>query len=244
MARTDRQTSAVADSMLVPVRPTERAFEIYPRSTPTANAEGPCRSEGTQRRVLPRPLRRHHPVQSSPQAFAVGMRRKVVKNRSGDCNRRRALSLRRRRTVERVFFPQSLGARRRRAPSTRWPIRSVPKDASHPRPFRRHPPTRSSPSVPAVGMRRKAVEINPSAATAPSSNRSSLVGPKAPHTLTPSAAADSSAPSRAQPTNNTAVLWPERGSIFSYFSAHADGDRRGLTRIGGRHREGVGEGAS
>ena len=33
----------------------------------------------------------------------------------------------------------------------------------------------------------------------------------------------------------------ERGSIFNNFSAHADGERRGLDRIGGQRRKGLGE---
>ena len=37
------------------------------------------------------------------------------------------------------------------------------------------------------------------------------------------------------------MQWPERRSIFSDFSAHADGEHRGLNQIGWRHRKGLGE---
>ena len=37
------------------------------RSMPTANAEDPCRSEGTQRRIPPRPFPCHPPIRSSPR---------------------------------------------------------------------------------------------------------------------------------------------------------------------------------
>ena len=57
-------------------------FFSISRSMPTANADDPCRSEGTSMRVSPRPFRRHPPIRSSRSAFAVGMRRRVVKNRS------------------------------------------------------------------------------------------------------------------------------------------------------------------
>ena len=36
----------------------------------------------------------------------------------------------------------------------------------------------------------------------------------------------------------------QRGSIFTHFSAPADGDRRGLDRIGGQRRKGLGRDAS
>ena len=42
------------------------------RSTPTANAEVLCRSEGTQRCVLPRPCRRYPPIRPGPSVFALG----------------------------------------------------------------------------------------------------------------------------------------------------------------------------
>ena len=45
------------------------------------HAEGQCPSEGTYRRVSPRPFRRHPPIRSSPSVFAVGVRRKAAKNR-------------------------------------------------------------------------------------------------------------------------------------------------------------------
>ena len=38
-----------------------------------------------------------------------------------------------------------------------------------------------------------------------------------------------------------AAARPERGFIFSNFSAHADGERRGLDRIGGYHRKDLGQ---
>ena len=51
------------------------------RSMPTASAEGARRCEGT-RGVPPRPLGCCSPDRSSPTAFAVGMPRKVVENKS------------------------------------------------------------------------------------------------------------------------------------------------------------------
>ena len=52
------------------------SFEMF-HSTPTANADDLCRSEGLLSRVSPRPSRRCPPIRSSPSTFAVGMPRNI-----------------------------------------------------------------------------------------------------------------------------------------------------------------------
>ena len=54
---------------------------ISEKISPTASAKGLCGSEGTSRRVSPRPSQRYPPTRSSPSAFAVGVRRKVARNK-------------------------------------------------------------------------------------------------------------------------------------------------------------------
>ena len=49
------------------------------RSMPTANAEDPCRSQGTKRRVSPRPFRQHPPIRSSPRCSPSACAEKVVR---------------------------------------------------------------------------------------------------------------------------------------------------------------------
>ena len=49
------------------------------RRMPTANAEALCRSERTQRRVSPRPLRRHPPIRSSPRRSPPACAEKLLR---------------------------------------------------------------------------------------------------------------------------------------------------------------------
>ena len=86
--------------------------------------------------------------------------------------------------AERAFFLQHLGACRRRTPRTRADLQG-PKRCVWPRPFRRHPPIRSSP----LGVRRRR------APKRCSKNRSAL-GPSTAPSTTPSRRGSRSGPAR------------------------------------------------
>ena len=60
----------------------------------------------------------------------------------------------------RAFFFQYLGACRRRTPRSRVDL-EAPKDASHPRPFRRYPPIRSGPRCSTSACAEKSSKIDP-----------------------------------------------------------------------------------
>ena len=66
-------------SQLSPPEMCDRAASVFHNhlaSMPTANADGPGPSEGTQRRLPSRPFRCHPRIRRSPRAFAIGMLRK------------------------------------------------------------------------------------------------------------------------------------------------------------------------
>ena len=168
-----------------------------PRSMPTATAEDSCRSEGISMRVSPRPFRCYPLIQFGPSAFAVGMCRQIVKNRSAAesfaARRRRLREVRRQDTRKlgqarllrsqgprdaqptpgqrRLFFIVPEHAERR-TPRTRIDLKVGTSIRVSPRPFRRNLPIRSGPSAFAVGMRRRVVKNRYSTSASRSSARS------------------------------------------------------------------------
>ena len=92
-----------------------------------------------------------------------------------------------------------------------------------PRPFRRHPPIRSSPRRSPSAYAEKLLKIDP---------RSGRKLTRVKETLAYMIGALSERDVFGLVGFHTDV-WPERGSFFKNLSAHADGERRGLDRIGG-----------